>query len=171
MDGLDFSGSSLLIPLTCGGLPFWFKFPSSGVSCNPIFYQFRLASPLFSSLIRFSFESFRALHEVEIRRKGGLTRLQFFLVVLVSSFAYYIVPGYLFQSVTALSFVCWIWKDSVTAQQVGSGLHGLGVDSFAIDWSTVAGFLGSPLATPGFAIINKLFGYIIILYIVIPIAY
>jgi len=65
-----------------------------------------LLSPLFSSLICFSFESSRALHEVEIRRKGGLTRLQFFLVVLVSSFAYYIVPGFLFQSITALSFVC-----------------------------------------------------------------
>jgi hypothetical protein len=35
----------------------------------------------------------------------------------------------------------------------------------------VVGFLGSPLATPGFAIINYLFGYIIILYIVIPLAY
>jgi len=98
-------------------------------------------------------------------------RLQFFLAVLVSSFVYYIVPGYLFQSITALSFVCWIWKDSVTAQQVGSGLHGLGVGSFAIDWSTMAGFLGSALATPRFAIINKQFGYIITLYIVIPIAY
>ena len=92
-------------------------------------------------------------------------------MVLISSFAYYIVPGYLFQSITALSFVCWIWKDSVTAQQIGSGLHGLGVGSFAFDWSTVAGFLGSPLATPGFAIINILFGYIIILYIIIPISY
>ncbi|KAI3456596.1 hypothetical protein Pfo_013259 [Paulownia fortunei] len=93
---------------------------------------------------------------VEIRRKGGLTRLQFFVVVLVSSFSYYIIPNYLFPSITALSFVCWIWKDSVTAQQIGSGLHGLGLGSFAFDWSTVAGFLGSPLATPGFAIINML---------------
>ncbi|KAG6619743.1 oligopeptide transporter 1-like [Carya illinoinensis] len=114
---------------------------------------------------------FRALHEVEIRPKGGLTRLQFFLVVLASSFAYYIVPNYLFPSITALSFVCWIWKDSVTAQQIGSGLRGLGVGSFALDWSTVAGFLGSPLATPGSAIINILVGFFITVYILIPIAY
>ncbi|KAJ6967554.1 oligopeptide transporter 1-like isoform X1 [Populus alba x Populus x berolinensis] len=137
-----------------------------------IFRKFLVDSPYMwwpSNLVQVSL--FRALHEVEIRRKGGLTRLQFFLVVLISSFAYYIVPGYLFQSITALSFVCWIWKDSVTAQQIGSGLHGLGVGSFAFDWSTVAGFLGSPLATPGFAIINILFGYIIILYIIIPISY
>ena len=92
-------------------------------------------------------------------------------MVLVTSFSYYIVPNYLFPSITALSFVCWIWKDSVTAQQIGSGLRGLGIGSFALDWSTVAGFLGSPLATPGFAIINIMAGFFIVLYIVIPIAY
>lgn len=113
----------------------------------------------------------RALHDVERRPKGGLTRLQFFVVVLVSSFSYYVVPNYLFPSITAISVVCLIWKNSVTAQQVGSGLKGLGIGSFALDWSTVAGFLGSPLATPGFAIINILVGYVLIVYIVIPIAY
>lgn len=111
------------------------------------------------------------MHEVEIRPKGGLTRLQFFLVVLVSSFVYFIVPGYMFQSITALSFVCWIWKDSVTAHQFGSGLHGHGIGSFAFDWSTVAGFIGSHLATSGLAIINIMVGFIIVLYIIIPIAY
>lgn len=113
----------------------------------------------------------RALHDKEKRPKRGLTRLQFFLMVLVSSFSYYIVPNYLFPSITALSFVCWIWKDSVTAQQIGSGLRGLGIGSFALDWSTVAGFLGSPLATPGFAIMNIMAGFIIVLYILIPVAY
>lgn len=113
----------------------------------------------------------RALHDDETRPKGGLTRLQFFVVVFVSSFAYYIIPNYLFQSITALSFVCWIWKDSITAQQIGSGLKGLGIGSFALDWSTISSFLGSPLATPGFAVINLLAGFIIILYIMIPISY
>uniref|UniRef100_A0A7N2LQW0 Oligopeptide transporter 1-like n=1 Tax=Quercus lobata TaxID=97700 RepID=A0A7N2LQW0_QUELO len=122
-----------------------------------------------SNLVQVSL--FRALHDVETRPKGGLTRLQFFIVALVTSFSYYIVPNYLFPSITALSFVCWIWKDSVTAQQIGSGLRGLGIGSFALDWSTVAGFLGSPLATPGFAIINIMAGFFIVLYIVIPIAY
>lgn len=114
---------------------------------------------------------FGALHDVEKRPKRGLTRLQFFLIVLISSFAYYIIPNYLFQSITAISFVCWIWKDSVTAQQIGSGLRGLGVGAIGLDWATVSSFLGSPLATPGFAIINILAGYIIVVYILIPIAY
>lgn len=137
-----------------------------------LFRKFLVDSPYMwwpANLVQVSL--FRALHDVEKRRKGGLTRLQFFLLVLVSSFAYYIVPNYLFPSITALSVVCWIWKDSVTAHQIGSGLRGLGVGSFALDWSTVAGFLGSPLATPGFAIANLLVGYVSVVYIFIPIAY
>lgn len=113
----------------------------------------------------------RALHEKEERPKGGHTRLQFFLLVFILSFAYYLVPAYLFPSISAISFVCLIWKNSVTAQQIGSGLKGLGLGSFGFDWSTVAGFLGSPLATPGFAIINILVGFVLFVYIVNPIAY
>ncbi|XP_068641580.1 oligopeptide transporter 1-like [Aristolochia californica] len=137
-----------------------------------LFRKFLVDSPYMwwpANLVQVSL--FRALHEEEKRLKGGLTRLQFFLIVLISSFAYYIVPNYLFPSITALSFICWIWKNSVTAQQIGSGISGLGLGSFAVDWSTVAGFLGSPLATPGFAIINVMVGFVIIVYIIIPVAY
>ncbi|KAK2640104.1 hypothetical protein Ddye_027899 [Dipteronia dyeriana] len=95
-----------------------------------------------------------ALNEKEKRARGGLARLQFFLIVFISSFAYYIVPGYLFPSTSTLSFVCWIRKDSITAQKLGSGFQGLGIGSFGLDWSTVAGFLGRPLATPFFVIVN-----------------
>ncbi|XVE80579.1 hypothetical protein DITRI_Ditri14bG0150800 [Diplodiscus trichospermus] len=113
---------------------------------------------------------FRALHEKEKRPKGGLTRLQFFLITFTSSFAYYIIPGYLFPSISALSFVCWIWKDSIVAQQIGSGLHGFGIGSFGLDWSTVA-FLTSPLPTPLFAIVNILVGFCLAFYVAVPIAY
>lgn len=114
---------------------------------------------------------YRALHEKEKRPKGGHTRLQFFFLIFVTSFAYYLVPSYLFPSISYLSFVCWIWKDSITAQQIGGGVHGLGLGSMGFDWSTVAGFLGSPLATPGFAIVNTLVGFFVFVYIVNPIFY
>ncbi|KAK9065238.1 hypothetical protein SSX86_016621 [Deinandra increscens subsp. villosa] len=137
-----------------------------------LFRRFLVDSPYMwwpSSLVQVSL--FRALHEEEKRPKGGLSRVQFFTIVLISSFAYYVVPNYLFQSITALSFVCWIWKDSFKAQQIGSGLKGFGIGSFGLDWATVASFLGSPLATPGFAMVNLLVGYVIIFYMVIPISY
>ncbi|KAH9316609.1 hypothetical protein KI387_025236, partial [Taxus chinensis] len=114
---------------------------------------------------------FRALHEDEKRPKGGLTRMQFFIVVLTASFSYYIIPNFLFPSVTAFSILCWIWKESVTAQQIGSGLKGLGIGSFALDWAVVSSYLRSPLATPWFAIANVMAGFMIIMYIIIPLAY
>ncbi|EOY11965.1 Oligopeptide transporter 5 [Theobroma cacao] len=137
-----------------------------------LFRKFLVDSPYMwwpANLVQVSL--FRALHEKEKRTKGGHTRLQFFIIIFISSFAYYIVPGYLFQSISAVSFVCWIWKDSIVVQQIGSGLNGFGIGSFGLDWSTVAAFLGSPLATPLFAIINILFGFILFLYVLTPIAY
>ncbi|KAK7320299.1 hypothetical protein VNO77_29643 [Canavalia gladiata] len=137
-----------------------------------IFRRFLVDSPYMwwpSNLVQVSL--FRAFHEKERRPKGGNTRLQFFFLVFVSSFAYYIVPGYLFGAISTISFVCYIWKDSILAQQIGSGVHGLGIGSFGIDWNTVAGFLGSPLAVPGFAIINILVGFVLFLYVLIPVAY
>ncbi|XVE80589.1 hypothetical protein DITRI_Ditri14bG0151800 [Diplodiscus trichospermus] len=137
-----------------------------------IFRRFLVDSPYMwwpANLVQVSL--FRTLHEKEKREKGGHTRLQFFIMVFISSFAYYILPGYLFQSMSAISFVCWIWKDSVVVQQIGSGLNGFGIGSFGLDWSTVAAFLGSPLATPLFAILNILFGFFLFLYVLTPIAY
>ena len=128
-------------------------------------------SPSLSFSLKESLLNCRTLHENEKRSKGGVTRLQFFLIVFISSFAYYLVPGYLFQSISYISIVCYIWKNSITAQQIGSGVRGLGLGSFGLDWGTVAGFLGSPLATPGFAIINILVGFVLIVYVILPIAY
>ncbi|KAF8030988.1 hypothetical protein BT93_D0237 [Corymbia citriodora subsp. variegata] len=137
-----------------------------------LFRQYLVDSPYMwwpANLVQVSL--FRALHEKERRPKGGLTRLQFFLVVFISSFAYYLVPGYLFKRIAYLSVVCWIWKKSITAQQLGSGSYGLGLGSFTLDWSTVAAFLGSPLAYPGSAILNNLAGFLLIVYVVLPILY
>ncbi|KAJ4776593.1 oligopeptide transporter [Rhynchospora pubera] len=114
---------------------------------------------------------FRALHEKEERKKGSLTRNQFFLVAFICSFAYYIFPGYLFQMLTSLSWICWLFPRSVFAQQLGSGLYGLGIGVIGLDWSTISSYLGSPLASPWFATANVAAGFILMMYIITPIAY
>ncbi|KAK6938052.1 Oligopeptide transporter, OPT superfamily [Dillenia turbinata] len=107
-----------------------------------------------SSLVQVSL--FRALHEKEHRRqKKGISRGKFFVIALISSFSWYVFPGYLFPTLSTNSWVCWIFPNSITAQQIGSGMHGLGIGSFALDWSVVASYLGSPLITPFFAIANN----------------
>ncbi|KAI4973024.1 hypothetical protein ZWY2020_010455 [Hordeum vulgare] len=122
-----------------------------------------------SNLVQVSL--FRALHEKEVRSKGGFTRSQFFLVAFVCSFVYYIFPGYLFQMLTSLSWICWVFPNSVFAQQLGSGLYGLGIGSIGLDWASVSSYLGSPLASPWFATANVAAGFFIIMYVITPIAY
>ncbi|TQD73034.1 hypothetical protein C1H46_041432 [Malus baccata] len=114
---------------------------------------------------------FRALHEKEARPKGGLTRTQFFLISFMCSFAYYVFPGYLFQMLTSLSWICWIFPNNVLAQQLGSGLYGLGIGAVGLDWSTISSYLGSPLASPWFATANVAAGFFFVMYILTPICY
>ncbi|GFP86851.1 oligopeptide transporter 4 [Phtheirospermum japonicum] len=80
-------------------------------------------------------------------------------------------PGYLFPTLTSISWICWTFSKSVTAQQLGSGLRGLGLGALTLDWTAVASFLFSPLICPFFAIMNVFAGYALIIYIVLPTAY
>ncbi|CAD6262472.1 unnamed protein product [Miscanthus lutarioriparius] len=110
----------------------------------------------------------RALHEKEERR---MTRGKFFLIALICSFAWYIVPGYLFPSISTVSWVCWAFPKSVTMHQIGSGMNGIGIGAFTLDWSVVASFLQSPLVSPFFAIVNVFVGFVLFIYIILPVCY
>ncbi|KAH1065443.1 hypothetical protein J1N35_030430 [Gossypium stocksii] len=111
---------------------------------------------------------FRAMHEKDNSR---MSRGKFFLIALICSFSWYVFPGYLFPTLSAISWVCWAFPKSVTAQQIGSGMQGIGIGSFAVDWSVISSFLGSPLVTPFFAIVNIFVGFALFLYVVLPTAY
>lgn len=108
------------------------------------------------------------MHEKDSNR---MSRGKFFLIALICSFSWYVFPGYLFPALSAISFVCWAFPKSVTAQQIGSGMRGIGIGSFALDWSVIASFNGSPLVTPFFALVNIFVGFALFMYIVLPIAY
>lgn len=113
----------------------------------------------------------RALHEKEKRSKGGLTRSQFFVIAFICSFAYYVFPGYLFEMLTSMSWICWLFPRSVLAQQIGSGLYGLGIAAVGLDWSTISAYLGSPLASPWFATANVAAGFFLVMYVLTPLSY
>lgn len=113
---------------------------------------------------------FRALHEKEHKSKG-CTRMRFFLIAMGASFLYYALPGYLFMVLTFFSWVCWAWPHSITAQQVGSAYHGLGVGAFTFDWAGISAYHGSPLVTPWTSIVNVGVGFIMFIYIIVPLCY
>ncbi|XP_074321769.1 oligopeptide transporter 1-like [Silene latifolia] len=114
---------------------------------------------------------FRTLHEKDKRQRGSITKQQFFLITVLTSFAYYVIPGYLFPSIGCLSILCWVFKKSRTMQQIGSGIHGLGVGALSFDWNVVVSFLNSPLPTPASAILNVMVGFFLIVYVVTPLSY
>lgn len=120
-----------------------------------------------ASLVQVSL--FRTLHEKEKER--GLKRNQFFLIAMMVGFAYYLLPGYMFMMLTSMSWLCWAMPNSVLGQQLGSGLHGLGLGSFSFDWSGIAAYLLSPLVTPWHAIANVMAGFVLVVYIVTPLTY
>ncbi|KAK8916169.1 Oligopeptide transporter 1 [Platanthera zijinensis] len=143
-----------------------------GYSWAGIYKKYLVDSPYMwwpSNLVQVSL--FKALHLNENREKGSLTRFQFFITVFIGSFAYYVIPGFLFPSVSVISILCLLYRNSITMHQIGSGLNGLGIGSFGLDWSTVAGFLGSPLATPATAIFNIVVSYILFVYVLLPLGY
>jgi hypothetical protein len=108
------------------------------------------------------------MHEKEKRR---MTRAKFFLIALICSFVWYTVPGYLFLTISTMSWVCWAFPNSITMQQLGSGMDGLGIGAFTLDWNVVVAFMGSPLISPFFAIVNVCIGFVLLVYIVVPISY
>ncbi|XP_028107393.1 oligopeptide transporter 4-like [Camellia sinensis] len=126
-----------------------------------------------STLVQISL--FRALHEREDKDENmnlqRMSRGKFFMIALSCSFLWYLFPGYLFQTLQSISWVCWAFPNSVTAHQIGSGFNGLGFGALTLDWSAVASFLFSPLICPFFAIVNVFIGYSLIIYIVIPLSY
>ncbi|KAK1416045.1 hypothetical protein QVD17_31833 [Tagetes erecta] len=130
-----------------------------------------------STLVQISL--FRALHDKEDDddenanndNKKRMSRSKFFVIVLACSFGYYLLPGFFFQTLQSISWVCWAFPNSVTAHQLGSGFTGLGIGAFSLDWATISSFLFSPLISPFFAIVNVFLGYFLIIYLVIPISY
>ncbi|XP_011015796.1 PREDICTED: oligopeptide transporter 4-like [Populus euphratica] len=122
-----------------------------------------------STLVQISL--FRTLHEKEDKNEHRISRVKFFVIAMTCSFLWYLLPGYLFQTLQSIAWICYAFPHSVTAQQIGSGMRGLGIGALTLDWSTVASYLYSPLLTPFFAIVNVFVGYALIMYVVIPISY
>ncbi|OAD76693.1 hypothetical protein PHYBLDRAFT_142208 [Phycomyces blakesleeanus NRRL 1555(-)] len=101
----------------------------------------------------------------------SLSRNKFFVIAFIASFAWYFFPGYIIPVLTSISWICWIKKDSILVSQIGSGLNGLGIGSFTLDWSTLAAWYPSPLAIPWVVQANMLAGFIFFIWFLVPIVY
>ncbi|CAN8323940.1 unnamed protein product [Cochlearia groenlandica] len=60
---------------------------------------------------------------------------------------------------------------SIFINQLGSGSSGLSIGAFGLDWSTIASYLGSPLASPFFATTYIAVGFFLVMYVITPLCY
>ncbi|KAG0356025.1 hypothetical protein BGZ54_000861 [Gamsiella multidivaricata] len=113
---------------------------------------------------------FNTLHTRENLAPGQWTRQKFFAVFSIVSFCYYWIPAYIFPVVTSLTLLCYIDPSNMPLSQI-TGSQGLGVGVLALDWNTITAFLGSPLITPYWAQVNIMMGFVLIAWVMVPIAY
>jgi hypothetical protein len=80
------------------------------------------------------------------------------LDVVLGGFLWYWIPGFLWTSLASFAWVTWIRPDNVLINQLfgtNSGYSfGAPFTAFALDWTTINGYLGSPLVVPFHAIAN-----------------
>ncbi|CAF1320986.1 unnamed protein product [Didymodactylos carnosus] len=116
----------------------------------------------------------RTIHEKEQSLASkwlNISRIKFFIIVCTCSTIYYFLPGYIMPVLTAFSWLCYINPKNVLLSQL-TGNGGFGFGSLQFDWaSTGIAYLGSPILSPRWAQMNILVGFILFIWIFIPIFY
>jgi len=95
-----------------------------------------------------------------------ISRYRWFIYLLVGSFIWYWIPGFLFQALSAFVFPTFIAPNDVTINKVFGGLTGMGLIPLTFDWTQIAGYTGSPLIPPWHAIANTIIGLITFMFVV-----
>ncbi|KAI8064712.1 OPT family small oligopeptide transporter [Gongronella butleri] len=113
---------------------------------------------------------FRSLH-LKDNNWTGPSRLRWFFYMFTVMFIYYWLPGLFFPVLSFFSWVCWIAPNNIVLGQLTGTASGLGILGLAFDWSTITGFLLSPLVVPWWAIANIFVGFVFIAWILAPALY
>lgn len=90
---------------------------------------------------------YNTLHGTFGNTQKGMSRLKFFVIVLICAAVWYLLPGYLFTSLSVFNWVCWIAPTNVIINQIFGYNTGLGVGFLTFDWAQIS-WLSSPLVTP-----------------------
>lgn len=110
---------------------------------------------------------------VEPRAANGWTvsRYRFFVVCFAAMFAWFWVPNYLFEALGLSNWPTWIAPGSVTLALVAGSTCGLGLNPLpTLDWN-IATYLGDPIVTPLFTLMNFSGGMALVGFAVAPVLY
>ncbi|KAF9179236.1 hypothetical protein BGZ51_007042 [Haplosporangium sp. Z 767] len=122
-----------------------------------------------STLVQASF--YRGLHKQKENAEdaGRMSRMKYFWLATLGSFVWFWFPKFIFPTLSAMSVLCWINPENVILSQL-TGSRGLGIGTISLDWTSVTYYL-QPLITPWFAQVNILIGFVLMAYILVPLAY
>ncbi|KZT37315.1 small oligopeptide transporter, partial [Sistotremastrum suecicum HHB10207 ss-3] len=138
-----------------------------GFSIGGIAKRYLVSPPSMSAL-------YNTLHSQQYLGVGshrGIPRERFFLYAFLASAIWYIFPGYLFSALSYFTWVCWIVPDNVPVNQMFGYYSGLGMSLVTFDWAQIVFGVGSPLATPWWAQVNIVGGFVIFYWFLTPAIY
>ncbi|GAO19985.1 uncharacterized protein UV8b_03347 [Ustilaginoidea virens] len=100
-----------------------------------------------------------------------MSRYRFFVLCFSAMFVYYWVPNYLFQALALFNWITWISPRSVVLAIITGASCGLGINPLpTLDWN-IATYLGDPIITPLFTIMNLAAGMALTGFLVAPFLY
>ncbi|GLB37836.1 putative OPT oligopeptide transporter protein [Lyophyllum shimeji] len=104
------------------------------------------------------------------RSGKGMSRYRFFMIVMVGSFFFFFLPGFLFEALSVFSFICWAAPDNVPVNQIFGVHSGLGFSVLTFDWTQIS-WIGSPLMVPWWAEVHIFLGFVMFYWILTPALY
>lgn len=98
-----------------------------------------------------------------------MTRLSFFWLFCIISFAWYWVPEFLFTCLSYFNWMTWISPHNVNLAAITGSITGLAVNPIStLDWSIISGF---GMVTPYWATNNQMFGQLIAMFAIVILWY
>ncbi|TVY81115.1 Sexual differentiation process protein isp4 [Lachnellula suecica] len=94
-----------------------------------------------------------------------VSRYRYFAYVMMGSFAWYWIPGVLWQGLSVFAFVTWIKPNNVVLNQLFGGFTGLSLIPLTFDFTYISGYLQDPLLAPAHAHLNTLVGLVVFVII------
>lgn len=79
-----------------------------------------------------------------------ISRLRFFMYVMVGAGVWYFFPGLIFVALSYFTWVCWIVPDNLVVNHLFGMVTGLGLSPITFDWSQIA-YNTNPLLSPSWA--------------------
>ena len=122
-----------------------------------------------SNLVTSTFLTNIHLNVNHVANSWKISRLKFFLIMMILSLLWTWFPQYLAPFLSNFSLASWIAPKNVIINQLFGTQSGLGMLPITFDWNQIAGYLGSPLIPPYFAIANVFASIVIIFWILVPI--